>query len=72
MTECPYCGCDPYEYVDVGVGSAPVAVTCCELGIEVFSRNPSDEVTISRGQFDAFTNVFVALRTLGMTPEMPA
>ena len=28
---CPFCKCDPYEYVDVGVGRVPVAINCCEL-----------------------------------------
>ncbi|RXN87988.1 hypothetical protein C7R54_15540 [Achromobacter aloeverae] len=33
--DCPFCKCDPYEYVDVGVGFVPVAVTCCDLGIDL-------------------------------------
>lgn len=37
---CPFCKCDPYHYVDVGIGHVPVAVNCCELGITLFSRNP--------------------------------
>ncbi len=36
---CPYCGCEPYEYVDVGVAMVPVAVTCCSAGIEFFQYN---------------------------------
>lgn len=32
MTTCPFCGCDPFHYVDNGVGMEAVAVTCCELG----------------------------------------
>lgn len=32
---CPFCGLDPYEYVDVGIGSVPVAVNCCEYGVEL-------------------------------------
>lgn len=32
---CPFCGLDPYEYVDVGIGSIPVAVTCCEYGYDL-------------------------------------
>jgi hypothetical protein len=27
---CPFCGYDPYDYVDVGIGRIPVAITCCE------------------------------------------
>ena len=33
---CPFCGLDPYEYVDTGIGLQAVAVTCCEFGIEYF------------------------------------
>lgn len=33
---CPFCHCDPFEYVDVGVGMVPVAITCCELGVSLF------------------------------------
>jgi len=30
---CPFCGRDPYYYVDVGVGMQKAAVVCCDLGI---------------------------------------
>lgn len=33
MNRCPFCKQDPYHYVDIGVGYAPVAITCCDLGI---------------------------------------
>lgn len=33
---CPFCNRDPYEYVDIGVGYEPVAVTCCGAGIALF------------------------------------
>jgi hypothetical protein len=36
---CPFCGLDPYEYVDVGIGSIPVAVTCCEDGHRLLVEN---------------------------------
>lgn len=36
---CPFCRSDPFEYVDVGVGMVPVAVTCCELGMDLYSAN---------------------------------
>ena len=29
---CPFCGLHPYEYVDVGIGSIPIAVNCCDQG----------------------------------------
>jgi hypothetical protein len=33
---CPFCGLDPYEYVDVGIGVVPVAVNCCAYGYMLF------------------------------------
>lgn len=38
-SSCPFCGHDPYEWVDVGVGFVPVAVTCCSEGIGYFQYN---------------------------------
>lgn len=29
---CPFCKQDPYEYVNIGIGSQAVAVNCCEAG----------------------------------------
>lgn len=34
--ECAFCGRDPYEYVDIGVGYQTVAVSCCDEGIAVY------------------------------------
>lgn len=39
MSECPFCGRDPFHYVDNGVGMEAVAVTCCELGDQLFRGN---------------------------------
>lgn len=36
--DCPFCGCDPYHYVDNGVGMERVAVTCCDEGIAYFQH----------------------------------
>lgn len=36
---CPFCKHDPFHYVDNGCGMEAVAVTCCELGIDFYSRN---------------------------------
>lgn len=36
---CPFCGEDPYDYVNNGVGNQKVAVTCCDLGIGLFQYN---------------------------------
>ena len=33
---CAFCGRDPYEYVDIGVGYQAVAVSCCDEGISVY------------------------------------
>lgn len=35
---CAFCGRDPYEYVDIGVGYQPVAVSCCDEGIAVYQH----------------------------------
>ena len=35
---CIFCGQDPYEYVDVGIGFVPVAVVCCERGIYFYQH----------------------------------
>lgn len=42
--QCPFCDRDPFEYVDVGVGSVPVAVTCCEFG-DLYFRGARPELT---------------------------
>ena len=44
MTTCPFCTRDPFEYADIGVGSVPVAVTCCDLG-DAFFRGARPELT---------------------------
>ena len=33
---CPFCKCDPYHYVDIGVGYQAVAINCCEPGIALY------------------------------------
>lgn len=33
---CPFCGHDPYHYVDNGVGMEAVAVNCCDYGVALF------------------------------------
>lgn len=40
--DCPFYGLDPYEYVDVGIGSTPVAVACCEEGVRLLVKGESD------------------------------
>lgn len=72
MASCPFCGCDPYHYVDNGVGMERVAIVCCELGIEYMSPRdePSDTVTISRVTFNSIADIMRSLRTLGLSPEI--
>lgn len=70
QVQCPFCGSDPYHYVDNGVGSEAVAVNCCELGVEYFARREEepDIATIGWDDFERFAKVFRALRVLGMDP----
>ncbi|HDR9153821.1 TPA: hypothetical protein QDB05_000240 [Burkholderia vietnamiensis] len=35
---CAFCSRDPYEYVDIGVGSQAVAVSCCDEGVAVYQH----------------------------------
>jgi hypothetical protein len=73
MCNCPFCGNDPYEYVDVGVGGqgVPVAITCCDLGVEYFENDPEREVvTISVGEFYRIGQMMSAMRVLGMNPDI--
>jgi hypothetical protein len=46
MRRCAFCGCDPYHYVDIGVGCERVAVTCCELGVAVYDHRNEDEAEV--------------------------
>ena len=36
--KCQFCGLDPYEYVNVGIGCVPVAVTCCAPGVALYQH----------------------------------
>jgi hypothetical protein len=67
--ECPFCGNDPYHRVDIGVGSQPVAVNCCDLGIDLFGP-PNETVIIDRETFEKIADVFTAMRKLGMSPDL--
>lgn len=53
---CQYCGLDPYEYVDVGVGFVPVAVNCCERGIMMYGQGmePAEIENYMRSVFFLF------------------
>ena len=64
MTDCPFCGRDPYHYVDNGVGMEAVAVDCCELGVLLFDRREKPaEVTLS---WDEFTDIAAKMTALRM------
>lgn len=53
---CPFCGHDPYHWVDIGVGMERVAVTCCEFGIELFDHRNTGDVTLTREEFYDIAN----------------
>lgn len=59
---CPFCGHDPFHYVDIGVGCEAAAVTCCELGDALFrgARPDLEEVTMS---WEDFTKIAERLTT---------
>lgn len=40
---CPFCGCNPFHYVDNGIGMEAVAVTCCDLG-DMYFRGARPEI----------------------------
>jgi len=71
---CPFCGNDPYHYVDNGVGMERVAVNCCDLGHALFTQDPAEDVTvtISLGEFNKIADILGALRMLGMDPDIYA
>lgn len=50
---CPFCGRDPFHYVDNGLGMEAVAVTCCDLGDKYFRgmRPDPETVTLDWGEF---------------------
>lgn len=50
---CPFCGRDPFHYVDNGVGMEAVAVTCCNLGDAYFRgmRPEPETVEMDWGEF---------------------
>ena len=50
---CPFCGRDPFHYVDNGIGMEAVAVDCCELGNLYFrgARAAPEEIDLSWEEF---------------------
>lgn len=61
---CPFCGRDPFVYVDNGVGMEAVAVDCCELGDQYFRgmRPIPDHVKLSWEEFQDIGNTLSQLR----------
>lgn len=66
---CPFCGYDPYHYVDNGVGMEAVAITCCELGMALYSREKKETVTISFKDFSEIADKLYAVRELNAAIE---
>lgn len=64
MSTCPFCGRDPFHYVNNGIGMEAVAVDCCDLGDLYFrgDRPAPEEITrcaASTGlQFDRKENLY--------------
>lgn len=60
---CAFCGRDPYEYVDNGVGMERVAVTCCELGCATYDHrdNPDHEIVVTVADLRDMANKLHAL-----------
>lgn len=62
--QCPFCGRDPFHYVDIGVGREAVAVDCCELGDLYFRgmRPPiKHDVTLDADEFRRIGDKLTAL-----------
>lgn len=62
---CPFCGRDPFHYVDNGVGMEAVAVTCCELGDAFYRgmRPAPEEITLSWEEFQEIGNKLAQYRS---------
>jgi hypothetical protein len=57
---CPFCQRDPFHYVDVGVGMAPVAVDCCDLGVALLQDGDEQLVKLA-GSMKAAADTLRAL-----------
>lgn len=64
MTICPFCGRDPFHYVDIAVGMEAAAVICCENGDMLFrgAREIPDEVTMPWDDFVKIAGTLTELR----------
>ncbi len=71
---CPFCKNDPFEYVDVGVGFVPVAVTCCDLGYELIRADPTKKARQTLRQMRSYSprqkaRAMKTLREYGLREE---
>lgn len=71
-TICPFCGHDPFHYVDNGVGMEAVAVDCCEYGDALFrgQREAPETITMPYEDFLRLSDLFQSMRKLGMEPNI--
>ena len=63
---CPFCGLDPYEYVNVGIGSVPVAVNCCEEGVSLYHGEDFQDLATAwmagaRAMIERFQNALIKI-----------
>jgi hypothetical protein len=47
VSQCAFCGCDPYHYVHNGLGMEAVAITCCDLGCAVYDHRNDPDAELS-------------------------
>lgn len=66
MPECPFCGSDPYHYVNNGVGMEAVAVVCCDDGAALHSAEPPADVLDAGGRL---ANLLAARSAIDETIE---
>lgn len=67
MSTCPFCGRDPFHYVNNGLGMEAVAVDCCDLGDLYFrGARPAPETVIIA--WDDFIDIANSLRSLKSQP----
>lgn len=61
---CPFCGHDPYHYVNNGLGMVPVAIVCCEPMCAVSSKDQKDdaEYVMSVGELRALSAKIATLQ----------
>jgi hypothetical protein len=69
---CPFCGLDPYHYVDNGCGMERVAINCCDLGVALWHGEKIARQTLRFMRSPSPRKKARAMRTLrehGLRPE---